>query len=250
MTRLTDEIGLGAKSRQSLPLALMLAAVLFLVGGLFVGGGQAMAQSAPPVAYKLSPGDEISVKMPLNPELDTSGPIGPDGRFSIPLAGVFPLAGLTIEEAQARIAENLRMQQIVADARPSITVARYGGVVYVGGEVRNPGAIALNRPLNPLQAIISAGGFLNSARSRRIAVLRAVPGGEGRYDINVRQYIRSGDAKGQVDLAPGDIVFVPRSAIAEVGLWIDQHINALIPDALHFNVNFGDNGNNATATIP
>ena len=42
-----------------------------------------------------------------------------------------------------------------------------------------------------------------------------------------------------IDLQSQDIVFVPRSSIAEANLWIDQHINKLLPFSRSLNYNLG-----------
>ncbi|MCT2399908.1 polysaccharide export protein [Novosphingobium sp. HK4-1] len=207
------------------------------------------AEPGEPSPYRLSPGDRVAITLPLHPELNATGPIGPDGRFSLPMAGQVELGGLTVDEAQGAISAALHEARLVANARPSLAVEKFGGTVFVGGEVRNPGQVELTGPLNPLQAIISAGGLLGTARSKRIAVIRPTVSGPGNvYTMNVRSFVKTGDPQGNIVLHAGDIVFVPKSGIAEVNLWLDQHINGIIPDALHFNVNLGD-GNNQTSAI-
>lgn len=202
-------------------------------------------------AYRLLPGDEITVKMPLNPELDTTGPIGPDGRFSIPLAGRVAIGGMTLTDAEGAIANALRGAQVVADARPGIVVAKYTGVVYVGGEVRAPKPVPLAQALNPMQAIISAGGLLDTARSRKIVIIRQAGQTPHRIEtFNMRDLVRTGGSQPAVALAPGDVVFVPKSAIAEVGLFIDQYVNNIVPNALNFNVNLGNNDIGTTTINP
>jgi len=197
-------------------------------------------------AYRLTPGDEIALQFPLNPELDIEGPIGPDGRFSVPLLGRVNLAGLTLDEAEASIDRALMNEGIVANARTNITVADYKGVIYVGGEVASPGSVPISSGLNPIQAIIASGGLLDTARSKEIAIIR--PKGASPaivYKINMREFIEAGLGKGALQLQAGDIIFVPKSNIAEINLWIDQHIDEIIPDAFNLNWNFGVFDNNA-----
>jgi protein involved in polysaccharide export with SLBB domain len=216
---------------------------------LFAAAGAAHAQAAAAPEYRLHAGDQIAVTMPLTPELNASGPVGPDGRFTVPLAGQVAVAGLTATDAEKSIAKALRDAGLVADARPSVAVRQFGGTVFVGGEVRSPGQIALTSPLNPLQAIISAGGLLNTAKSKKVAILRqAGPASGNVYNFNVREFTKTGKSQSDISLEPGDIVFVPKSGIAEVVLWLDQHINGIIPDALHFNVNLGG-GSNVNSTV-
>jgi protein involved in polysaccharide export with SLBB domain len=88
-----------------------------------------LAQEAP---YRISPGDELSVTYPYNPELNLTGPVGPDGRFVVPMVGNLPVAGQTLDDVAADISARLRSGGIVADARPVVSIRTYGAVVYVG----------------------------------------------------------------------------------------------------------------------
>ena len=222
----------------------------FVAVGLAPATVLAQNQSAPDAAYRLLPGDEITVRFPLNSELDAEGPIGPDGRFSVPLLGRVVMAGLTLDQAEQAIDQALVDQRIVANARTSISVDSYAGVVYVGGEVAKPGSVPITRALNPLQAITEAGGLLDPAKARRIAVIR--PNGNSQavvQTINMRKFVKTGLGDGALRLQPGDILFVPKSTIAEINVWLDQHINKIIPDALNLNWNFGDCGPGPDAAV-
>jgi protein involved in polysaccharide export with SLBB domain len=205
----------------------------------------AAAAVATPVAYtaraeyRINPGDELSVVMPFNAELNHDGPVGIDGRFSMPLGGSLDLSGRTIPEAEAIINESLRRAGIVANARPSITVKRYGSTVYVGGEVRSPGAISLNGSTNPLQAIIMAGGLLDTARSKRVVIIRETDGKSAAYAVDVRSYAHRAIGSGAMTLQPRDIVFVPKSSIAEADLWVEQYLNKLLPFQRYITYNIG-----------
>jgi protein involved in polysaccharide export with SLBB domain len=202
-------------------------------------------------AYRLMPGDQISVTLPLNPELNAAGPIGPDGRFSLPLGGRLQLSGLSAESAEALIARTLREAGIVADARPNVTVTLFAAAVYVGGEVRNPGSVALLKAPNAMQAVILAGGTLDTARSKRVVIITPATVGPARIRVvDLKAYTRRGDASVDRPLTPGEIVFVPKSTIAEVNLWIDQHVNRIIPSAAHFNYNVGGAGQATTTITP
>ncbi len=210
-----------------------------------------LAEDADTGQYRLAPADQIAVTLPLNPEINASGTIGPDGRFSIPLVGRLPLGGHTVDEAEKLIADGLRTGGIVADARPSIAITTYSATIYVAGEVRTPGSIALSRPLDAYQAVVLAGGLLDTARSGKVAVIsRSVTGAATVRLINLHDYPRN-DAGPTLRLAPGDVLFVPKSRIAEIDQWIEQHINKVVPNSLKFNFNIGDTttaASNATIT--
>jgi protein involved in polysaccharide export with SLBB domain len=207
------------------------------------------AEGTAPAQYRLSPADQIAVSLPLNPEVNASGPIGPDGRFNLPLVGRLPLGGHTLDEAERLVADALRSGGIVADARPNIAVSTYAAAIYVAGEVRTPGPVALNRPLDPFQALVVAGGLLDTARSGKIAVIsRSDTGVASVRIVNLHDYPRN-DVTTTVALAPGDVLFVPKSRIAEIDLWIEQHINKVVPNSLKFNVNIGDTSTATSAIV-
>lgn len=197
---------------------------------------QAQAQDAP---YRISPGDELSVTYPYNPELNLTGPVGPDGRFVVPMVGNLPVAGQTLDDVAADISARLRSGGIVADARPVVSIRTYGAVVYVGGEVRTPGAVKMTQAVDPLQAVISAGGLLETARTRKVVIIHRAPDGAITQRVaDLRAYAHHGQGTGIV-LQSQDIVFVPRSSIAEADLWVDQHLNKLIPFSKSLNYSLG-----------
>ena len=194
--------------------------------------------------YKLGPGDEISVTFPLNAELNHDGPIGPDGRFTMTLVGSLYLAGETVDQATLTIANSLRENRIVADARPSLTIRHYAAPVYVGGEVKLPGVLQLAAGMDAVQAIIAAGGLLDTAKTKKIAIIRRAPDGRALITyLDLRAYMH-GDAAGRTPLEAHDVIFVPKSSIAEADLWVDQYLNRLLPFGRSLNYNFGNYGTN------
>ncbi len=198
--------------------------------------------------YRIGPGDELSVTFPFNPELNHDGPVGPDGRFALPFAGNLLLAGETVPESTREVAAALRDAHIVADAHPSLTVRKYGAVVYVGGEVKLPGIVTLTTGMDPLQAVLAAGGLLDTAKTRRIVIVRRGSAGQAQLQyVDLRSYMR-----GKTTYAPGllearDVVFVPKTSIAEADRWVEQYLNKLLPFGKSLNYNFGNYGTTAVA---
>ncbi|WP_198137668.1 polysaccharide biosynthesis/export family protein [Terriglobus sp. TAA 43] len=214
----------------------------------FTAFGQTPAQPAavPPAhytleEYRLAPGDELSINFPNNAELNHVGPIGPDGRVSIPLMGNVLLAGDTSTQAASVITNALRDAGIAANAVPDITIMRYGTTVYVGGQVKSPGAIQLVSGMDVLQAIIAAGGMTDMARTAQVAIIRRTSDNHANvFYVSVRNYTK-GHPNGVIaTLEPRDVVFVPRSKITEVDMWIDQYINKTIPFSRNFSYSYGN----------
>lgn len=199
--------------------------------------------------YRIGAGDVLSVIMPYNPELNFEAPVGPDGRFTMPVAGTVPLAGLTVPEAGAAIDAALARQKVVGEAHASVSIRHYAQVVYVGGEVSRPGTVALRSAMDPLQAITAAGGLLDTARSKEIVLIR--PGEDGKpmlRTVDLDALIGTGDHTQAVALLPRDTIFVPRSSIAEVDLWVEQYINRTLPFNRSFSYTINTNANSQTTT--
>lgn len=185
--------------------------------------------------YRLAPGDELRVRFLLDQDLDTQVTLGPDGRGVFPLIQSLPLSGLTIEAADAALtnayAKVLRAPQI------DTTVVAYSAAqIYVAGEVREPGVKPIKGEMNVTQAVMAAGGFLDTARTAKVVVLR--PRGPSRMLMRVVDVDRALDGResGDLKLLPGDIVFVPRSAIAEVNRIVKQYMTNAVPFTMNYNL--------------
>jgi len=189
------------------------------------------------------------------PELNYEGPVGPDSRFTMPVAGTIVTLGKTVPEVEAAISSALEARHIAAGAAVSVSIRRYAQVIYVGGEVRTPGAIPLQSRMDPLQAITMAGGLLDTARSSEVVIIRR--GADGQPElrvVDINAYIKSGASAEAPPLRAQDTIFVPKSSIAEVDLWIDQYINKTLPFnrglSYTFNSNLGNTTTGATTATP
>ncbi|MDR3517275.1 MAG: polysaccharide export protein [Azospirillaceae bacterium] len=197
-----------------------------------------------PAEYRVGPGDDLSVILPFNPELNYEGPVGPDGRFTMPVVGSLLAQGRTVPEFEALLDKALVDNHIAANARPSLSIRHYAPVVYIDGEVKQPGAVPLQNKMTPLQAIAAAGGVLDTARPSAIVIIRQGPDGRPILrTVDLDAYVKTGDPDQAVALQPLDTVFVPKSTIAEVDKWVEQYITKALP----FNRNLDYTISNSTA---
>ncbi|MET1755780.1 hypothetical protein ABVV53_09970 [Novosphingobium sp. RD2P27] len=60
--------------------------------------------------------------------------------------------------------------------------------------------------------------------------------------VNLRNFQKIAGGDATLVLAPGDVVFVFSTTIAEVSRFIDQYVNNALSDLFHLDVSFG-NGN-------
>jgi protein involved in polysaccharide export with SLBB domain len=195
-----------------------------------------------PVAkeYRFRPGDELDVRVLYNPEFSDRVVVGPDGRFSLSLIGTIMAEGRTAHELSTHIQElfgtQLRRPETVVVGRLYASQR-----VFVGGEVVQPGIFTMPGRIGPLEAILLAGGFRDTARPSEVALIRR--GADGRpmlRSLNVAAMMARGDPEQDLPLEAFDILFVPRSTIAEIGRFVDLYINRVLPfdRALSFGFNY------------
>lgn len=179
--------------------------------------------------YRLMPGDEIALNFLIQADMNSRAVIGPDGRVVTPLAGAVPVAGLTVEEAgqalTAAYGRILRNPQVEA-----LVVTYAAAQVYVGGEVRQPGVIPIRGQINVAQALMAAGGPLDTARTGKVVVLRRRLSDNRLLLTSVDlKSLLAAEPRDDFQVLPGDLIFVPRSAIAEVNLFVRQYLNGILP---------------------
>lgn len=185
--------------------------------------------------YLLGPGDTIDVKFAFVPDLNESVKVRPDGNISLPRIGEIRAQGLSA----AQLTEQLQTRYAGVTRQPELTVIVRDFAlqqVFVGGEVGTPGVVPLRGEVTCLQAILSLGGPRNTARMTDVVLLRYAGENQAEaYKLDLRKVV---EGKGpDMVLRPFDVVFVPKTKIAKVDLFVEQYINSLIPRALVFPYN-------------
>lgn len=212
----------------------------------FVALASLVGCSKPPIAppppppevsdYTLEEGDLIEVKVFAAPELDQTMTVRPDGRISFSPLGEFEAEGKTLDELDAAISDALAQDF----AAPEVTVFVQKFVnwnVYVGGEVDRPGIIPLVGPMTALMAVVHSGGFLDTAQTSNVVVLRkAEGGGMAVLTVDTRRVLKG--EQPDLLLAPYDILYVPRSVISQVNIFVDQYIRRVLPFTLIGGANY------------
>lgn len=190
--------------------------------------------------YRLYPGDQVDITVPSAPELSRTGVIvQPDGRVTMPLVDPVMAADRTLPEFQRDLAAAYAGQLLRPEVQvqvKAITPLR----VFVGGEVNTPGIFEMAGDINSLQAVIQAGGFRTTAKADRVVIIRRGPDGRAMMrTVNLKTALKSPNAD-LVPLRRFDIVYVPRSGVAEAGLFVQQWFRDLSP--IQFGFNYAING--------
>jgi protein involved in polysaccharide export with SLBB domain len=187
------------------------------------------AGNFPENVYRIEPNDTLSIKYPFHPEMNQDAIVEPDGKIMATRIGRVTVAGLTTVELETLLKE--KTSDRLRDPEVVVTIQKFSDkTIFVGGEVGKPGTIPYVKGMTPLQAVITAGGFLATGRLDSVILVRGTDS-EARYiarTLNMEQTIGEGTRE-PLFLAPHDIIFVPRTRIANANLWVKQHIVDLLP---------------------
>jgi protein involved in polysaccharide export with SLBB domain/glycosyltransferase involved in cell wall biosynthesis len=214
--------------------------------------------------YLISSGDVLEIRFRDATHLNTTLPVRPDGRITLPLVKSIVAEGKTSEALESElirlygqflksadlvvIVREFTSERVSVDGRmtrqaprdldnAAISVKSFAvRNVFVGGEVRSPGFVALAQPLSALQSIISAGGSTRSAKLDRVLVLRKTGVSAPEVIVVNLASVMRGRSGTDIALRAFDIVIVPKTAIARVNETLDQYLYQLIPATR--NVNF------------
>ena len=179
--------------------------------------------------YLLAPGDQLDVIVHTAPELSRTVTVGPDGRFRMPYSPPILAAARTIDEVRASVEFAMATEL----NNPDIDILLTGTPsqrVFVGGEVTNPGLFDMPGLIDPLQAIILAGGVTDEGRSDTVILMRRLPGGEQKTAVfDLKAGIYDPSLAAWAPLRRFDVVYVTRKPIANQNLFVRQYIRDALP---------------------
>jgi polysaccharide biosynthesis/export protein len=200
-------------------------AVLSLVGASLLGAAGLAAQQAD---YTVGPQDVLTVSVWNQADLSGKFTVGADGSISYPLLGAVKVAGLQPRAIEALLRSRLG-DGYLKNPQVTVEIAQFlSKRIFVMGEVKTPGPVALTGEMTLLEALTRAGGLTETAggevvllREDRAAGTHAAPltaGSSGVSElarVSVRD-LRSGSFSRNVELRDGDSIFVPRAELIYV----------------------------------
>lgn len=197
-----------------------IALLFVLTIGLAPVMGQAQTAAAPPAAAHqplllLGPGDQVTLHVFGQPNMDGNMYIADDGTVQVPLAGPVHVAGLSPTDAAHAVEAALRQKQILVDPHVTFTIdTTRSQQVSILGEVHVPGKISITSNTTLLELLASAGGETPDGADN-VYILRMGPDGAmQRLTVNLQQLNEAGPtpAAAEFTMKGGDQVVVPRAA--------------------------------------
>jgi polysaccharide export outer membrane protein len=117
-------------------------------------------------------------------------------------------AGLT--PAQLAQAITTGLKKYVTSPQVTVIVTTINSQrVYIIGEVIRPGAFPMLPGMTVVQALSSAGGFTQFAKTKSIFIRRMENGKEAKYQFNYKDVISGKRPEEDIPLRAGDTIVVP-----------------------------------------
>jgi len=194
---------------------------VYLLTGVFIlsivlcAGRTARAQD-----YVLGEGDLLNISVYDNADLTTQARVSGGGVISFPLVGEVGVSGLTVREAEVKLA-GLLTNGFLREPHVSVFVAEYRSKkVTILGEVGKPGLYELTGNVTLVEIISRAGGLTADAGDT-LSIQHKGPGMEQpgaavQEAVDMNRLMREGDLSANIAVQDGDSIFINKSGYVYV----------------------------------
>ena len=165
-----------------------------------------------PRNYPLSAGDELQINVWGDSELNLKLTVSPDGTIIIPNLGPVSISGLTVEQAENRIRQELGkiMTNLVDGSEPntfvSVGLGKIRSIkVNIVGEAVTPGTYTLPSLASLFNALYAAGGVNDIGSLRNIRVYR---NNKEIANLDVYDYLLNGKYDTNIRLEDNDMIII------------------------------------------
>jgi protein involved in polysaccharide export with SLBB domain len=175
-------------------------------------------QAPSPEQDLILPGDNLEIFVVEDPSFNGRYQVRRGGYIILPAVGRIPVAGKTMEGAEAALRKSLETTQL---QHASVMVEKVEGsdvesgpVIFLAGEFRRPGAFRIPPGTKPtvVNVILSCGGVSDDADLSRVKVMRIVANKNVVEEVNVQKILEGSGLTSDLTLSEGDIIVVPGGA--------------------------------------
>jgi len=185
--------------------------------------GKVYAVGAPPLTvaeaskYTLGPDDVIEVDIRRHPEFSGKYTVTAEGKIEYKFIGDVLVEGLTKIQLQERLTSIL--SEYIIEPEVNVQILQYlSKIYYVIGSVNRPGKFYMKGNTIPvLEAIVQAGLPNQASSTRKCRLISPNSRGKGKVVyVNVYELLYGGNLKCNLDMKPGDVLYIPSTVIAKV----------------------------------
>ncbi|MEO8387059.1 MAG: polysaccharide export protein EpsE [Polaromonas sp.] len=164
--------------------------------------------------YRLGAGDSIGVQVYQSPDLSVDARVSESGVISYPLVGSVQLGGLTISEAEKKIADALRNGGFVKVPQVNIVLRQVrGNQVAVLGQVSRPGRFPLETFNTRVSDMLAAAGGVTPTGDDVLIVTGQREGKPFRKVIDIPGLFLNEKSDDDIVLAGGDTLYVNKAPV-------------------------------------
>ena len=155
--------------------------------------------------YVIGPGDNLNILLWGGVQEGHQLEVNRNGAVALPRLGVIQVWGLTLDQVQRLLQQ--RFSEFYTDFRLAVTLGKLRTMlVYVVGEVRQPGAYTVSSLSTIINALFASGGPTKNGSLRRIQLVRQ---GRQIHTLDLYDFLLRGNKSQDTALQSGDTILVP-----------------------------------------
>jgi protein involved in polysaccharide export with SLBB domain len=155
--------------------------------------------------YVIGPGDILNIILWGVVQEAYQVEVDRNGTIVLPRLGVVQVSGLALEQLETFLRR--RFAEFYPDFRMAVTLARLRTIlVYVVGEVKQPGSYTVSSLSTIINALFVSGGPTKNGSLRRIQLVR---NGKPAHRLDLYNFLLKGDKSQDKTLQSGDTILVP-----------------------------------------
>ncbi len=182
-----------------------------------VTAGKPLPQLEQRPRYHIESGDVIELSFPIAGDFNQTVTVAPDGYVALRGVGDFYAAGKSLPELRQALVT--AYSGILHNPIVNVDLKDFQRPFFVvNGEVAHPGKFDLRENITVTEALAIAGGATDKAKSSQVLLFRRLPGGtmvEARK-LDLKKMLKKGDLTEDMTLQPGDLIFVPQTALSKI----------------------------------
>ena len=158
-----------------------------------------------PADYVLGPGDQLLIRVWGKIDLDASVTVDRNGQIFLSKVGTVRVAGLRYEQLDSYL--HTAIANLYKDFELNVTMGQLRSIqIFILGSARQPGTYTVSSLSTLVNALFASGGPSATGSMRHIQLRR-----DNRVlvDFDIYDLLRKGDKSHDVQLLPGDVIYIP-----------------------------------------
>lgn len=190
------------------------AKIFFLICTVLISVSLCAKSFSEDTEYRIGPGDIIQIYVYQYEQFNSTSPVGPDGKITIPLLGDIVADGRTKSELKKDISDRLS-KYIKEGADVTVSITQYNSKkISIFGRVTNPRTITFSSIPSLLEVIVQA----IPTPDADLTAVKIIPADRSVRNpiiVNISDVLQTGDTSKLPVLHSGDTIYIPKIEIPE-----------------------------------